>query len=129
MRKTIYTPLAMFVAATILTGSPAAAADATAPPQTVINPAVVKKTTYPKIVIYTVAWCPHCRELKEYLTTHDIPFINRDVELDAAAMEELTQKYKSQGVPVIVLGKDQEVLKGFSAEAFEKAASRVQAGK
>jgi glutaredoxin-like YruB-family protein len=108
-------------------GTASAPAATTPPHQTMLNPAMAKKSAYPKIVIYTVAWCPHCRELKEYLTSRAIPFINKDVEIDATAMEELTQKYKSQGVPVIVLGADREILKGFTPESFEKAASRVLA--
>lgn len=96
--------------------------------QTVLNPAAPRKSVYPRIVIYTVAWCPHCRELKEYLTKRNIPFINRDVELETAAMDDLTQKYNTYSVPVVIIGNDQEVLKGFTVEQFEKAVSKVNAG-
>ncbi|MDD2735065.1 MAG: glutaredoxin domain-containing protein [Desulfuromonadaceae bacterium] len=95
--------------------------------QTVLNPAAPRKSLYPRIVIYTVAWCPHCRELKEYLTTRNIPFINRDVELETAAMDDLMQKYKTYSVPVVVIGNDQEILKGFTSEQFEKAVVKVNA--
>lgn len=101
---------------------------ATSASQTIINPAAPRKSQYPRIVIYTVSWCPHCKELKEYLTSRNIPFINRDVELEAAAMEDLTQKYKSFGVPVVVIGNDQEVLKGFTGEQFEKLVDKVRSG-
>ena len=101
---------------------------ASAAPQTILNPAAPKKSAYPRIVIYTVSWCPHCRELKEYLTSRNIPFINRDVELEPAAMEELTQKYNTFGVPVVIIGKDQEILKGFTGELFESAVARVRSG-
>lgn len=80
----------------------------------------------PKIVLYSVSWCPHCKAAKEYLTRNNIPFINRDVELDDAAMNDLTKKYKSQGVPVIVIGNDEVVLKGFDQQKFEKALKDVQ---
>lgn len=76
---------------------------------------------YPKIVLYSVSWCPHCKAAKEYLTKNNIPFINRDVELDDTAMDDLTKKYKSQGVPVIVIGNDDVILKGFDQQKFEKA--------
>jgi len=94
--------------------------------QTIINPSAPKKTDYPKIVIFTVAWCPHCREVKEYLTSHNIPFINRDVELDPAAMELLATKYGTYGVPVVVIGNDQEILKGFTPAEFERAVQKVR---
>lgn len=114
--------LALFLAAPYL-------ADAAArPAQTILNPAAPKKLLYPKIVIYTVSWCPHCRELKEYLTSRNIPFINRDVELEPAAMDELVQKYKTYGVPVVIIGKDQEIMKGFTPEQFEITVARVRAG-
>ena len=101
-------------------------------PQSTLNPARAEEARkYPLIVAYTVSWCPHCRAAKEYLTKNNIPFINRDVEMDPKAMEELTGKYKSQGVPVIVIGtgKDEIVLKGFRAEQFEEALKKAQVGK
>ena len=76
--------------------------------------------SYPKIVLYSVSWCPHCKAAKEYFTRNNIPFINRDVELDSDAMAVLTGKYKSQGVPVIVIGDDAEVVKGFDEARFTK---------
>ena len=98
------------------------------PKQTILNPASPRKAAYPKIVIFTVAWCPHCRELKEYLTSHDIPFINRDVEIDPSAMTELTDRYKTYGVPVIVIGNDQVIQKGFTEDGFVKALEKVRSG-
>lgn len=76
---------------------------------------------YPQIVLYSVGWCPHCREAREYLTKNNIPFINRDVELDSKAMDDLTIKYNSTGVPVVVFGKgkDEIVMKGFTPELFQ----------
>lgn len=76
---------------------------------------------YPKIVLYSTSWCPHCKAVKEYFTRNEIPFINRDVEVDDEAMQLLTEKYKSKGVPVIVIGDDQVVMKGFDKERFEQA--------
>lgn len=101
-------------------------------PQSPLNPAkAVEAKKYPRIVAYTVSWCPHCRAAKEYLTRNNIPFINKDVEMDAKAMEELTGKYQSQGVPVIVIGagKNEIVLKGFSPEAFEESLKKAQSKK
>jgi len=89
-------------------------------PQSPINPQTVQAKKYPRIVLYSVSWCPHCMEAKEYLTSHKIPFINKDVELDDNAMKELTGNYKSTGVPVIVLGNGEKVIKGFNREYFEK---------
>ena len=95
-------------------------------PQSPINPAAAPAQKYPKVVLYSTAWCPHCKEAKEYFTKNNIPFINRDVELDDAAMTDLTKKYKSQGVPVIVIGNDEKIIKGFSQDRFEKALQELQ---
>lgn len=104
-------------------GFAAVAADA---PQSQLNPATAHASNYPKIVLYSTSWCPHCKQAKEYFTRNNIPFINRDVELDDAAMEDLTGKYRSQGVPVLVIGNDDKVLKGFDQGNFEKAVKEVQ---
>ena len=113
--------LLLFTAVTATAAGPAPA-DALQSP---IRPGVHQKQQYPKVVLYSTSWCPHCRHAKEYFTSHNIPFINKDVELDDTAMNELTQKYKSQGVPVIVLGNDEKVLKGFDELRFNKAVDEV----
>jgi glutaredoxin 3 len=109
-------PVVLLAATLAFPVSPAVAQEM---PQTPLGQKAVPKT-YPKIVLYSVSWCPHCKAAKEYLTEHNIPFINRDVELDDEAMQLLTEKYKSQGVPVIVIGDDAEVIRGFDAAKFEK---------
>jgi glutaredoxin-like YruB-family protein len=89
-------------------------------PQSIVKPQADQTIKYPRIVLYSVSWCPHCKEAKEYLTSHNIPFINKDVELDETAMQEVTGKYKSTGVPVMVIGNDEKIIKGFDKEKFEK---------
>jgi len=86
---------------------------------------------FPKIVLYSTSWCPHCKAAKQYLTSNNIPFINRDVELDSQAMELMTGKYKSQGVPVIVFGdgKDEVVMKGFQPALFQENLQKARAKK
>jgi glutaredoxin-like YruB-family protein len=89
-------------------------------PQTPIKSGTVQAQKYPRIVLYSVSWCPHCKEAKDYLTGHNIPFINKDVELDEDFKKELIEKYKTGGVPLIIFGKDEKVMKGFNPERFEK---------
>jgi len=83
-------------------------------------------TAYPKIVLYTTSWCPHCKEAKEYLTSRKIPFTNLDVEEDISAWEDFSEKYQANSVPLIVIGNDQAILKGFKRESFEKALRELQ---
>jgi glutaredoxin-like YruB-family protein len=99
------------------------------PHQSTLNPSKAQAAkNYPQIVLFSVAWCPHCKEAKEYLTSNNIPFINRDVEVDEKAMEELTGKYKSNGVPVMVFGtgKNELVVKGFTPELFQASLKKSQ---
>jgi glutaredoxin 3 len=95
-------------------------------PQTPLSEHAGKENVYPKIVLYSVSWCPHCKAAKEYFTSNNIPFINRDVEIDSDALQLLTKKYKSQGVPVIVIGDDAEVIRGFDQARVEKALEKYQ---
>ncbi len=77
--------------------------------------------SYPKIVLYSTSWCPHCKEAKEYFKKNNIIYVNKDVEEDSDAMEMLVETYKSRSVPVIVFGNDEKIIKGFKQEEFEKA--------
>jgi glutaredoxin 3 len=100
--------------------------------QSTLNPAkALAAKKYPPIVLYSVAWCPHCKEAKEYFTRNNIPFINRDVEVDEKAMEELSVKYNSNGVPVIVIGTgtNEVVVKGFTPELFQESLQKAQTKK
>jgi glutaredoxin 3 len=100
--------------------------------QSTLNPSRAQAAkNYPQIVLFSVAWCPHCKETKEYFTRNNIPFINRDVEMDTKAMDELTGKYNSTGVPVIVIGtgKNEVVVKGFTPELFQESLKKAQAKK
>jgi glutaredoxin 3 len=90
-------------------------------PQSPLRQHATPDQKYPRIVLYSTSWCPHCKAAKEYFTRNNIPFVNRDVELESDAMDLLTGKYKSQGVPVIVIGNDAQVLRGFDQARFEKA--------
>ncbi len=114
-------PVSIFVFLVIALFSLTALADETVVgPQSPVKPEAAPAGKYPRIVLYSVSWCPHCKEAKEYLTSHNIPFINRDVELDNNAMKDLTEKYKSEAVPLIVIGDDGKVIKGFNRDKFEK---------
>jgi glutaredoxin len=114
------------MALTLLTSVSASAEESYQSTLSPVKAAEAKK--YPQIVLYSVAWCPHCRNAKEYLTNNSIPFINRDVEIDTKALEELSVKYNSTGVPVIVFskGNDEVVMKGFTPERFQENLNKLR---
>lgn len=86
---------------------------------------------YPSIVLYSTSWCTHCKQAREYFAAKKIPYVNRDVEQDEQAEKLLTNTYKSQGVPVVVIGTgaNEVVLRGFSPPRFEDALKKAQAKK
>ena len=95
-------------------------------PQSSLSQQGTQAKNYPKIVLFSTSWCPHCKKAKEYFTKNNIPFINRDVELDSEAMVLVTGRYKSQGVPIIVIGDDAEIVKGFDEQRFQKALEKYR---
>lgn len=80
---------------------------------------------HPKIVIYTAPWCSSCNAASEYFYRNRIPFVKKDIDYDDRYLEEMTAKYKSRAVPLIVIGKDQKVLRGFVPEMFQRALKEV----
>ena len=125
----IYRTLASVVLSLMVASGAVAAGQDT---QSKLNPVKAQEARkYPQIVLYSVSWCPHCREAKEYLVKNNIPFTNRDVEQDAQAMTLLTDKYKSQSIPVIVFGTGQNeiVMHGFTPETFQENLKKAQAKK
>lgn len=69
-----------------------------------------------KIIIYSTTWCAFCKTEKQYLNKLGIPFVEKDIEVDKEAYEELMSKSDGgyQGVPVtdiagsLVLGFDRK---------------------
>ena len=72
------------------------------------------QTDTAKVIIYSTTWCAFCKTEKQYLDKLGVAYVEKDVEEDKAAYEELMQKIGGnfQGVPVsdiagsIVLGFD-----------------------
>ena len=56
--------------------------------------------------------------MKEFLSHHKIPFTDRNVAEDLAAMEELVEKIGRRATPVILV--DDEVIVGFDRGKLER---------
>jgi glutaredoxin len=73
------------------------------------------------VVVYSTTWCGVCKSAKAWLRQQGIPFVERDVEKDPGASNELASKataagVRPSGVPVIdVAG---ELMVGFDAGAL-----------
>ncbi len=61
------------------------------------------------------------------MTRNNIPFTKKDVDLNEDYMQELSTQYKINAVPVIVIGNNDKVLRGFNRDLFDKAVKEVMA--
>lgn len=76
------------------------------------------------VVLYATSWCGYCRQAREYFKKKGVKYVEKDLEKDEGAAEELATKasaagVRPQGVPVIdVKGK---LILGFDRPALEEA--------
>jgi glutaredoxin len=71
-----------------------------------------------KVEVYVADWCPHCRELEQFLKSRKIPYSRRDLEKDEAAARAYSQLGRP-GIPVIKIGS--KVIIGFKREELLEA--------
>jgi glutaredoxin len=62
-------------------------------------------------IVYTVPGCEFCDRTKSFLARRQVPFLEKNINVDRAAMRELEQ-LDVQAVPVTVYGA--EVIVGFN---------------
>lgn len=70
------------------------------------------------VIIYSTTWCGYCKMLKSYLTDKGVAWVEKDIEQDSAAHNELMEKIGDdfRGVPVsdvngtVVLGFDRPAI-------------------
>jgi glutaredoxin len=76
------------------------------------------------VIVYGASWCGACHQAVAYLKRRKVPFVEKDIEQDPAAENEMRSKLARAGVhggsiPVIdVKGK---ILVGFEPNALEAA--------
>jgi len=71
-----------------------------------------------KIVVYSATGWASCHSAKEFLSHHKIPFTDRNVVEDTAAMTELVEKIGRLATPVIVM--DGEIIVGFDRRKLQR---------
>ncbi len=66
-----------------------------------------------KVIIYSTTWCAFCKTEKQYLEKLGVSFVEKDIEADSAAHEELMEKIGGnfRGVPVTDI--DGDLVLGF----------------
>jgi glutaredoxin len=67
-----------------------------------------------KVIVFTQQDCPPCAWVKNFLAQRGVQFEERSIDAGFSVVQELTQKYKSQSTPTVVIG--DEVLIGYNPE-------------
>ncbi len=71
------------------------------------------------IKIYSTPSCVYCRMAKEYFVKNGVKYEEFNVAADLKAREEMFNKSRQMGVPVIDV--DGKIIVGFDQEALEEA--------
>jgi len=55
------------------------------------------------VTVYSALWCPDCREAKRFLTKHNIPYKEIDIETVPGAAEEVIKNTGKRAIPQLVI--------------------------
>ena len=72
-----------------------------------------------KVIVFTQQDCPPCGWVKTFLAERGVEFEERSIDSGFAVVRELTQKYRSQSTPTVVIG--DQVLIGYDPERLNQA--------
>ena len=71
------------------------------------------------VLIYTTPTCGFCKQAKAFMKEKNIPFEEKDVSADQAAMQDMLTRSRQLGVPVIDV--DGKIIVGFDQRKLEAA--------
>ena len=55
------------------------------------------------LTLYSAGWCRDCREAKRFLTQHNIPFTEIDIETTPGAADEVLRNVGKRAIPQFVI--------------------------
>ena len=67
-----------------------------------------------KVIVFTQQDCPPCLWVKDFLAQRGVEFEERSIDSGFAVAREMTQTYKSQSTPTVVIR--DEVVIGYNPE-------------
>ena len=56
-----------------------------------------------ELLVYSASWCRDCREAKRFLTQHQIPFQEIDIERTPGAADEVLRNVGKRAIPQFVI--------------------------
>lgn len=77
-----------------------------------------------QVLMYSTSSCPYCAKAREFFAARKVAYIEKDVQADPAALQQLKQLGAS-GVPQILIG-DRRI-PGFAPQALDEALARLNA--
>ena len=81
-----------------------------------------------KVIIYGASWCHACHDAARYLASHNIPYVEKDIEESPEAAREMQAKLRAagqRGGSIPVLDVRGTVLIGFSPAEVERALGKT----
>jgi len=78
----------------------------------------------PGVIVYGASWCSACHAAAGWFRSHNVPFVEKDIEQDPAAQQEMVAKAQRAGVPtgsIPILDVRGRILVGFSPPDIERA--------
>ena len=79
------------------------------------------------VIVYGTSWCSACRQAERWLAQNGIPYEDKDVERDPAALQEMQRKARAAGIQpsgVPVIDARGTMMVGFDANAIQRALQR-----
>ncbi|MEO0322034.1 MAG: glutaredoxin domain-containing protein [Myxococcota bacterium] len=76
------------------------------------------------VIIYGAEWCSACRSAARYLSAKGVPFVEKDIEADAGARAEMSDKARAAGLApsgIPVLDVRGRILTGFDPGSIDRA--------
>jgi glutaredoxin len=61
------------------------------------------------VVLYALRECPQCDAARAFLQVRGVSFVERDIRLEAGAIEDLTKLTGESIVPTVVVGRDVQI--------------------
>ena len=77
---------------------------------------------YMSVIVYSADWCAFCHAAKDYFTSKNVEFEERNVEEDPAFMQESVEKSGQMGIPVIDI--NGEIIVGFDRPKIDAAIAK-----
>ena len=83
------------------------------------------------VIVFGASWCGACRQTEAFLRERGIAFVERDIEQDPGARQDMMQRARAAGVSpsgIPVIDFRGRIIEGFDRDALERAIRETGAG-